>query len=344
MAETRGLDLSVSIAHRQAPIDLPAFIPQIDGLAISRSILRPTVAIRLTDWLKRTRTVQGTGASMHDVLNIDPATQVLLLLYANDFVLEQKLWPARHEFADSLSVWRPDAVVVPDFSVWHRDSWLERQLSMVQSLRMFELLQDRGIVAIPHVAWGDEGQMAEWTRWLNGNRVEVLAMDLQCLQPALRGPFLSDLLAFRDALTCRPRLLVSGVTDEGWLRALLGVWPEASLTANVLIVGYKRRETIRRRSGKTTRTVIPGGDPSVLAMREVKRIEAIVESLMAFPWASKAYEPWISTERTSTVARLDSLANRGRRPVVSRTGRGRIQVARHPSMAGDTLSRTKAGG
>ena len=337
MAGTRGLDLSVSIAHRQALIELPAFVPQIDGLVISRSICRPTVAIRLTDWLKRTRRAQGTGVSMHDVLNIDPATRVVLLLYANDFVLEQKLWPARHEFVDSLSVWRPNAVAVPDFSVWLRDSWLERQLSMVQSLRVFELLQDRGIVAIPHVAWGDESQMAEWVGWLNSNSVEVIAMDLQCLQPALRGPFLSDLLAFRNALTSRPGLLISGVTDEGWLRALLGVWPDASLTSNVLIVGYKRRETIRRRNGKTTRIVVPGGDPSVLAMREVKRIEAILESLMVFPWARMAHEQWTSPERMSTRAGQDRRANRGR-PVVSSARHGRIEVPRHPTLAADTLS------
>ncbi len=292
LAGTRGLDLGVTIARPQPRIGLPRFVPPVDGSAIGQRLERPWVAIRLTDWLKRSHVAQPLGIEMLPGLNIDSRAKVLLLLFANDFVLEGKLWPGRHRFLDTLETWKPDAVAGPDFSVWEDDSWIERQFSMVRSVRFFELLQDHGIAAIPHVAWGDRGQMGEWVRWLAANQVELISMDLQCLQPSIRGQFRSELATFRDALGIHPGLLVGGTTDEQWLRSILGVWPEASFSANVTLLAHKRRRTDQRRDGSATRVMVERGDPADLLLREVERIEAMLEGFMTIPWASKFFNSW----------------------------------------------------
>jgi hypothetical protein len=291
LASTRGLDLATTLARPQIPIDLSTFIPQIDGNSICREVSRPWVAVTLGEWMKRSGSGRRLSGTMQERLHIDARSRVLFVLYANDNLLEQDLWPSRDQFLDNLGVWRPDAVAAPDFSVWQGDSWIERQWAMVRSLRFYEMLQDRGFAAIPHVAWGDHGQMDEWARWLNANKVQRIAMDLQCLQQTRRR-FLPELAAFRDALSPTPSLLVNGVTDELGLHALLGAWPEVSFTANVTVLAYKRRQIVPRRDGSTTRAIVDRADSSSLVRLEIERIEAAIDRFMQFRWASTASNGW----------------------------------------------------
>lgn len=318
LASTRGLDLATTLARPQLPMDLPAFIPQIDGNSICREVSRPWVAVTLGEWMKRSGSGRRLSGTMHERLHVDARSQVLLVLYANDKVLEEYLWPSRCQFLDNLGVWRPDSVAAPDFSVWQGDPWIERQWAMVRSLRFYEMLQDRGFATIPHVAWGDEGQMDEWVRWLNANRVQRIAMDLQCLQQTRRR-FLPQLATFRDALNPRPSLLVNGVTDEPGLHALLGAWPNVSFTANVTVLAYKRRQIVPRRDGSTTRAIVHRANSASLLRMEIERIEASIDRFMEFPWANRARDGW--TDDLSRCAVPRRTTNRRPEPSTASAGR-----------------------
>jgi hypothetical protein len=229
---------------------------------------------------------------MHVGLGIDARTRVLLVMFANDALLEGQIWPGRHQFAGSLGLWRPDAVAVPDFSVWLHDSWLERQFAIVRSLRFFELLQEHGITAVPHVFWGDPCQLQEWVSWIRTNPVEWIAMDVQCLQPALRPMYLAELREFREALGVAPRLLVGGTSDAQWMRSLRAVWPGAAFTANVSVLAHKRRYLLPHRDGSVARVVWGGADPADLLVREVERLEGILSEELTFPWATASQDAW----------------------------------------------------
>jgi hypothetical protein len=274
IGELGGSDFGLTHALRQSRIVLPPAIPQTDGI-LGRTLDRPWKAVRLEDFWKRTR--RSTATTLREALAADPCTKILLLLNARDDTLDERIWHPRHRFVRSLEFWRPDAVAGPSYSVWDGDPWLEREYSILKSLRLFGLFQEHGILAIPNVYWGDHGQMARWISWLNDNPVvEIITMDLQALGAAVEPGFIPELRTFRSALTCPPWLLVSGVAREGFVRNLQSVWPNSSFTANNFILAYKRRETLPQPNGATTRRVVRGGEPEILHRLEFERLEAIV--------------------------------------------------------------------
>ena len=293
LASTGGLDFDVTVARPQPLLHLPSFVAQVDGNKICRGLIRPWVAVTLGEWMKRNGAKRKATGSMSERLNLHPGTRVILLLFANDPLLETRFWPSRHQFLEDLKTWKPDVVVAPDFSVWLGDPWMERQWAIVRSLRLYGLLQERGITAIPHVFWGDKGQFDEWVEWLQANRVQWISMDLQCQ----RGPhwtrFLLELAEFRKALGGSvPRLLVNGTLNERTIRAILEIWPETSFTSNVTALAYHRREPVQTRDGSTRRIERPGANPGDLFLQRVESIEAMIDSFQTLPWGNPASDGW----------------------------------------------------
>lgn len=282
VGELGGSDFGLTRAVHQLRIVLPPAIPQTDGI-LGRTLDRTWKAIRLEDFWKRTR--RSTATTLREALAVDPATKILLLLNAKDDRLDEKVWHPRHRFVRSLEFWRPDAVAGPSYSLWDGDPWLEREYSILKSLRLFGLFQEHGIAAIPNVYWGDESQRARWALWLNDNpMVAIITMDLQALGQVLEPRFVAELRAFRSTLAKPPSLLVSGVAREGFVRDLQSVWPNSSFTANNFVQAYMRREAIPRANGTTIRRVVRGGEPELLHRLEFERLEALVtEPLRLWP-------------------------------------------------------------
>ncbi len=288
MTECGGLDLDLTRARPQALRPLPGFVPQVDGSPLGRGVKRPWVAVRLRDWRRATRGAEGQATDLHRVLNIHPDAKILLLLFANDRMLEEQLWPYRHAFLDDVERWKPDAVAGPDFSVWLTRSWIDRQYSMALSVRFFGLLQEREIPAIPNIYWGDNGQMDQWIRWLNTNPVSTIVMDLQCLRPSREAQFITELRDFQRQLDPPPHLLVAGRGTEGPIRNIGSIWQNASFTSNSWMVAHKRRSTHTRPDGSTTRVVVEKGDPARLLHDEIERIEAIINEPLTL-WSSLVF-------------------------------------------------------
>jgi hypothetical protein len=283
LAEIEGLEWGWTEARPQPRLELPSFIPQIDGTGLGHEIHRPWVAIRLRDW--RRRTEGSTAKDLHEALNLDQSIKILLLLFDTDYALDVRLWPHRHRFLDSLERWRPDAIAGPDYSVWRDWPLLEREYSIVKSLRFLGLAQERGIPAIPNVFWGDDSQMDRWSCWLNNNSaVELITMDLQCLPRSMEPRFVAELTDFHYRLERPPALLVAGVAREGLIRGIQSVWSICSFTANTFIQPLKRRATARLAGGRFARYVVPGGDPEALMRAQVELFESVVnERLCLWP-------------------------------------------------------------
>ena len=293
LASTAGLDLDVTVARPQPAFYLPSLVPQVDGNKICQGLNRPWVAITLGEWMKRNGRKRKSSGSMSERLSLHPGTRVILLLFANDPLLETWFWPSRHQILEDLKTWKPDVVVAPDFSVWHRDPWMERQWAIVRSLRLYGLLQEHGIAAIPHVFWGDKDQFEQWVRWLQANRVQWISMDLQCQRGPHWSRFLLELAEFRKALDdSAPRLLVNGTLNERTIRAILEIWPETSFTSNVTALAYHRREAVRSRDGSIKRIEKPGADPGELMRRRIMQIEATLERRQMLPWANPVTVGW----------------------------------------------------
>ncbi len=275
VTECGGLDLALTHASPEAPLGLPGFVPQVDGTEIGLAVQRPWIALRVREWRARARAVRSQQVDRNEVLHLAPGCKLVLLIFANDPYLE-RLWANRHEFLADLAALRPDAVVCPDFSVWLTGSWLERQYSIVRTIRFFGLVQELGIPAIPNVFMGDERQMDEWAEWLNTNPVVTIAMDLQCLQPTVRSDFYDLLGRFRRQLACPPDLLVTGLGDPAFVRAVASRWQNVSFSTNDWMTARKLWRTKTRPDGSTTRYRMPLGDPKALLLEEIERREAVI--------------------------------------------------------------------
>jgi hypothetical protein len=238
---------------------------------------RSIVAITLGVWLGQSGIVVRSKDTLAARLKVNHTTKVLLLLFAQDDVLERTYWPRRREFIHSLKVLRPDAVVAPDFSTWDRDPRLEQRYAIVRSVRVFGLLQEHGIPAIPHVYWGTLADQDDWIRWLNANDVRDIAIDMQCKR-RITAPYLGQLSRLYAALDRPPHLLVNGVAHRASLAAILRVWPDASFTSNLVPQASAGRLSMERPDGSTVRRSQPKlGRPAIHRM-EVESLERLIRA------------------------------------------------------------------
>lgn len=264
LAELGGLELSTTRARRQLTPTLPDFVPQVDGTAASSGVRSPWVLVNLGVWRRRAGIVRRRlDLSMRQRLNLPDDTRIVLVLFGKDALLDGEVWPRRGDLIDAIGVWRPDLVVAPDFSVWQGDPWLSQRVSIVRSLRLFERLQDAGVPAVPHVYWASRSDVEDWAAWLRTNRVDMIAVDLQCIGLGLRR-YLTELATFRAMLDRPPVLFINGMRPGARMRMLQAIWPESVFTADLLRLAAKRRTLVLRPDDSVGVASRPGVPPRVL--------------------------------------------------------------------------------
>jgi hypothetical protein len=264
LSELGGLDLGLTSAVHEAAPQLPGFVPQVDGTAITRGFNGPWVAVNLGVFMRRAGFRRPRSrANLRERLGLPATTKILFLAFGPDRLLDYEVWPNRAKFVDALTTWRPDLAVAPDFSVWHGDPWLTQRVNIVRSLRVFEAMQAAGIAAVPHIYWSSRKDAVEWASWLRSTNVPLVAVDLQCIGSGLRH-YVRELAAFREMLNHAPRLLISGVRPGPRLHEIRNVWPESSYTADLIRLAAKRRELVRGGDGRYTIRLRPAADPAQL--------------------------------------------------------------------------------
>lgn len=267
LAELGGLSIGLTRPTTRAAPALPDFMPQVDGTAVTRGRQDDWVAVNLGVFLRRAGFRQPRNeATIRERLGLTSSTRVALLAFGHDRLLDHELWPGRHKFADRLSVWQPDLVIAPDFSVWRGDPWLTQRVNIVRSVRVLELVERAGIPCLPHVYWSSVADAQEWADWLIQHAVKMIAMDLQCVGRGLRG-YIRELEAFRQMFATPPRLLVSGIRPGPRMLDVRKVWPESTFTADLIRLAAKRRQLECLGLDRCVIHLRPGADPADLYER-----------------------------------------------------------------------------
>lgn len=275
LAEVRGLNLGLTRAIEQSLPPLPRFLAQVDGTAVCSDLVRPTVAVAFGILRRRAGREPRSHQTLTERLKVAPGTQVGLLLFAKDKVLED-LWRRRDRWIPTIADWRPGFVVAPDFSVWDGDPALGSQYNIVRSLRFFEALQRAGIPSIPHLYWGSQIQLDAWADWLRDNAPPTIAMDLQCRGGAQFTRLLADLRSLRERLTSPTHLVVSGIGPSRDLARLIERWPDVTVTRNYVVEVAKHVDVSRRPDGSFARTS-SDLDPTRLFVNRIEAAEQWLE-------------------------------------------------------------------
>jgi hypothetical protein len=161
-------------------------------------------------------------------------------LFARDRDLEA-IWRDRRSFVSLVKALQPSGVIAPSYSTWLGDLWPEHRYSMKRSFEFYRLLQDQGLVAIPHLAWGRQVDAADLVDWINLNEPDIVAVDAQCLGP-LFDVWLPQLGWLCERLTNVPNLVVGGIRPGPRLERLVQVWPQVTFIYNGLRFAASHRE------------------------------------------------------------------------------------------------------
>lgn len=230
LAEVGGLQLDLTRLRSQPRIDLPSVLAQVDGTRACAGVVRPVMAITFSVLRRRVGLNERRAMKLTECLHLPDTSRVGLVLFASDADLED-LWTRRVGWVERFVRLQPSFVVAPDLSVWAGDHALATRYNIVRSLRFTELLQSRGLTVIPHFYWANDRDLADIGSWLDSNRPEAFAIDLQCLTGHALT-FLGELAWLREQVTDPPRLLASGWDVGRRLERLLRVWPNTSVTRN----------------------------------------------------------------------------------------------------------------
>lgn len=242
--EVGGLDLDTVVWQPQGRLAMPSVMPVVDDTEASRRVHRATVAVLLDQTWRSAR----NGASLRESLGLPPNVQTIVAPFARDDDLEA-LWSDRASFVRALLRLRPSAVTAPSYSTWVGELWLEHRYSMKRSMEFVRILQDHGLFAIPHLAWGRRTDAEDLGDWLDRNRPTVVTVDAQCAGPIFDA-WLAELAWLRGQLRARPTLVVSGVRPGRRLQGLVSVWPESAFIYNGIRLAASHRELRLRSDGR----------------------------------------------------------------------------------------------
>lgn len=270
LAELGGLDLGATTMAPQRQIDLPNVLVQVDGTAACRGLVRPVMATTIGTMMARAGARARDDRDLAERLGLPAGTSVGLLLFAHDQDLEV-IWAHRQQWLPTISRWTPTFVTTPDFSVWAGDHGLATRYNIVRSVRLVTKLQALGLTVIPHLFWADARDLRDCEAWIEDNRPEVIALDLQCSAGELRQ-IVHDLRSLRERLTTPPRLLVNGIDIGARLASVLAAWPELTITRNYIPEVAKHVDVLERRDGSLAR-VTSNDPPAVILERRVALAE-----------------------------------------------------------------------
>lgn len=290
--EVAGLDFRTIRLRGQDRIQLPDYLPQVDGWSTPPELRSGTVGLGLARLMNHSRWPLRSRKSLAQRMRLTEGSHVVLLLAAKDRDLERKVWPDRIRLMDALSIWAPEIVITPGFSVWPGRSALEHRYAQVRDIRMLSLLRDRGFVAVPTIGWARSRDLDEWASWLIGNSVANIAVDAQCTGHQFAAT-VTQLSEFRARFEARferaPDLLVNGLTATHQFAKVLAVWPNATFTSDAVALPASGRSRTTRVDGKHVRVRHPketeqtifgeqlrGITSAELAVMEVSRLRAAV--------------------------------------------------------------------
>ena len=149
--ECKGLDIRIRLRTIQGPLPaLPSYIPRVQPQAGFESPDCWAIAVPL-DRVRPSGNVVS-AAWMKAALRMPVETVMLVTCFERDEVLET-LWRNRRRFVKAMARAGYDLVTVPNFSLWDGDTPLEHRYNIARSLRMFEMLVEAGVAAVPHVSW-----------------------------------------------------------------------------------------------------------------------------------------------------------------------------------------------
>lgn len=180
LAEVGNIGFESIIARPNAIPLLPDFIPDVGGgngkLFVGQSVEYAATTLARAVTGKR----PNVAADIHKVVNLPQTTTVLVLGYAEDTLLE-RIWAERYDVIPKLA--RLNCIfTAPDYSVFLNQPHPERLINMKRSLIIFDMLQKKGALVIPHMHWFGPKDLQRWAVWINQNmNVSTMAIDLQML-------------------------------------------------------------------------------------------------------------------------------------------------------------------
>jgi hypothetical protein len=258
--EINGFDLGLTIAQPQVAFPETDYLPQVDTWTSSPASRQDVVATTLERWRKRGGWRVRSNETMASRLRLGPDATLILLMFGTDATLEA-VWADRARFLEGLSILRPDLVVGPAFSVYPGRPAVDQLYAQTRSLRMFGMLQDHGVEAVPCIDWGRPRDRDAWAKWLSDNPVRTIGVDLQCHGANLRS-YIAELAKFRSLLVQYPTLLVNGLAQQDRFADLLEVWPETVFSSDPVAPVAHGHGTVVQPNGVIRRIRVSGGPMS----------------------------------------------------------------------------------
>jgi len=279
LADCGGLDLN-AVAQRQDLPSLPPYIPCVlPRLFLQGALDYPAVAVPLNAVVSDKAFSVQRGTNLRRRLGLLPSTKLILLGFGDDKLLEN-IWPRRHSVIAGISALSFDLVTAFDYSLWYDDTRLEHRYNLVRSLRTYELLQQHGIPAIPHIYWFNQIDLDDWCTWLHLNQaVTMISIDLQCCDyPEDWHVMLKGLEYLESNAPTYLSYLISGVAygEQGArIPALLSAIPRLHLTnLDPYVKAVHGYETVYTEGYVQRRKSF---DPRLdIFMREVQKMQALV--------------------------------------------------------------------
>lgn len=148
---------------------------------------------------------------------------------------------------------------------------LATRYNLVRSVRLVSMLQAVGLSVVPHLFWADERDLRDCAIWIDDNRPEAIALDLQCAAGHL-DRIVQQLGWLREHVVTPPRLLVSGVDIGARLAKVLLIWPELTITRNYVPAVAKHVDVRMRPDGSLAR-ISSDDEPRLILERRIRLAE-----------------------------------------------------------------------
>lgn len=236
-----GVGFDDVVALPQAPMTWSSYLPQIswNGSLRNQGIAAPRLGIKIGDVMRHGRI--RTAEEVREHMGIPEATEIVLLLFDRDDVLEQ-FADGADSFLRQAAEGRYVTVAAPSYSLWTPQRRPDNLLSLRRSMLFFREFQALGAQVLPRVGWVERIDMERFAEWINTNPgVSHVAIDLMTYRGEDFSRHIGLMVEF-DALTHeRLHYLVNGVGATNHIAALYF----ASSTTRVTVTDATMRKAPR---------------------------------------------------------------------------------------------------
>lgn len=168
---------------------LPAFIPQVDGSAVTdldASLSWPAYAVGLRRVISpETITVypRFTDNTAHQALALRPAAKAVLVGYGEDPLVEA-IWTQRHRNAliEQIAAGGWDVVLACNYSIYGNWPRLEHLVNMRRSVLLARELADASVTAVPNLYWFRLEDLRRWIDWTLDDATPAIAINAQTVR------------------------------------------------------------------------------------------------------------------------------------------------------------------